>query len=289
MALRFALCNEIYAEAPPQRRDLREVCRSVQAIGYEGIELAPHTLAEDATQLTAAQRADLRDAMSGAGLQFVGLHWLLVSPPGMHATTADESVRRRTWDYVRRAITLCTDLARDNHPDAPKPVMVFGSPKQRSSADGKSAKEAAETMRDKLARLASDAQDAGVLLLMEAIPSHDTDVITTLREAVALVEQVNRPAVQTMFDVHNTADETEDHGELVRRYARHIRHVHVNERDGREPGMDSYDFEGLLAVLESVKYRGWVSVEAFDFSRPADEIARRAWARLHAARTAVSA
>ena len=37
-----------------------------------------------------------------------------------------------------------------------------------------------------------------------------------------------------MFDTHNAEDETESHTELVKRYFRHIAHVHVNEMD--EPG-----------------------------------------------------
>ncbi len=229
------------------------------------------------------ERAAIRRAIGDAGLQFVGLHWLLVSPPGLHVTTEDEAVRRRTWDYVRRAIALCADFARGNNADAPKPVMVFGSPKQRSSGEGRTAAKAAEVMRLEMAAMADDAQQAGVVLLMEAIPSHDTDVVTTLQQAVSLVQEVDSPAVQTMFDVHNTADERDEHSDLIRRYARYIRHVHVNEMDGREPGMGSYPFERLLADLETIGYNGWVSVEAFDFSRPAEEIATRAFQRLQSA------
>lgn len=256
------------------------VCAAVRRIGYEGIELAPHTLAEDATLLGGGERAEIRRAICDAGLEFVGLHWLLLSPASLHVTTPDEAVRGRTWDYVRRAIALCADLARDNSAGAPQPVMVFGSPKQRSSNQGRTAAQAADVMRLEMSHVADDARQAGVLLLMEAIPSHDTDVVTTLQEAVSLVQQVNSPAVQTMFDVHNTADEQEDHGDLVRRYARYIRHVHVNEMDGREPGMGDYPFERLLADLDGIGYNGWVSVEAFDFSRPAEEIAGLALRRL---------
>jgi sugar phosphate isomerase/epimerase len=40
--------------------------------------------------------------------------------------------------------------------------------------------------------------------------------------------------------------------------------------------MGSYDFGALLSVLAELHYLGWVSVEAFDFTRPPVEIARRA-------------
>jgi D-psicose/D-tagatose/L-ribulose 3-epimerase len=270
---RFAICNEIY-----QGRPLDKVCRSARSLGYAGVELAPHTLAEDATQLISDDRALIRRQFSDAGADFVGLHWLLVSPPGLHITASDRAIRRRSWDYVHRAIQLCSELAQSNHnKDA---VIVMGSPKQRSTQDGTAAEEGVAIWAEELAAAAPHAQAGGVTLLVEAIPSAETNVVNTLAEAVALVREVNSSAVQTMFDVHNAADESMAHAELLRTYASYIRHVHVNEVDGQEPGRGSYDFEALLGVLDELKYSGWVSVEAFDFTRPPEEIAQRAINRL---------
>jgi sugar phosphate isomerase/epimerase len=75
-----------------------------------------------------------------------------------------------------------------------------------------------------------------------------------------------------MFDSHNAVNETEPHEALVRRYISYIEHVHVNETDGREPGTGDYDFGTLLATLDELQFRGWVSLEAFDFSRGAETI-----------------
>src|ERR1700761_3963023 len=97
--LRFAICNEIFGLEP-----FDQVCKQVHELGYSGIELAPHTLREDATTLTQSERRDLCSQMREAELDFVGLHWLLVSPPGLHITTSDPTVRTRTWEYVHRAI-----------------------------------------------------------------------------------------------------------------------------------------------------------------------------------------
>jgi sugar phosphate isomerase/epimerase len=208
------------------------------------------------------------------GLEFVGLHWLLTSPAGLHATARDEAVRRRTWEYIGRLIDLCADLSGCR--SERNGVMVFGSPKQRSTADGMSVKEAVDIFTHEIAHLAPHAECCGVTILVEALPSDQTDVINHLSEAVAIVRQICSPAVQTMFDTHNTADETEPHPELLKRYFSHIRHVHVNEMNGQEPGMGDYDFATLLKTLSELHYSGWISVEAFDFSRDPDEIAKRA-------------
>jgi sugar phosphate isomerase/epimerase len=78
-----------------------------------------------------------------------------------------------------------------------------------------------------------------------------------------------------MFDTHNAVKEKDSHPELIRRYAPYIQHVHVNEMDGREPGTGDYDFQSLLAALSAAKYAGWVSLEAFDFSRDSRQVAEQ--------------
>jgi D-psicose/D-tagatose/L-ribulose 3-epimerase len=278
---RFAICNEIFGETP-----FPTVCEQVSEFGYQGLEVAPHTLAEDATTLTAEQRIELSQQMEDAGLQFVGLHWLLVSPPGLHITTADEALRRKSWDYVHRAIDLCADLAGERSPE--KGVIVFGSPKQRSTEGKMTPRQAIDTFTHELAHAAPHAETRGVTLLLEALSPRQTDVVNCLGDAVAIIRQIGSPAVQTMFDVHNAIDEKDSHSELVRRFFPHIRHVHVNELDGEEPGRGDYDFPQLLGALNDLGYRGWVSVEAFDFSRDPGEIAGGAITRLKASESALA-
>src|SRR5947208_7136329 len=91
---RFAICNEIFGNTP-----FEQICKTVRNLGYEGLEIAPFTLAEDAGSISDEKRAELRKAMGDEGLEFVGLHWLTASPPGLHMTTRDEPTRTRTWQY----------------------------------------------------------------------------------------------------------------------------------------------------------------------------------------------
>jgi len=208
----------------------------MKQLGYEGIEIAPFTLAESPRQVSKSDRQEYRRIMAEEGLSFVGLHWLMVSPEGLHVTTGDLEQRARSWQHIHDLIDLCADLGQHG-------VMVFGSPKQRSTVGGMSPQEAVAVFTAELAKVAPHAQEKGVRILVEALPSDQSDVINTLQQAASIVEQINNPAVQTMFDTHNAADETEPHMDLVSRYFRHIAHVHVNEMDGREPGTGDYDFE----------------------------------------------
>jgi D-psicose/D-tagatose/L-ribulose 3-epimerase len=258
---RHAICNEIYEQRP-----FREVCRSIRRTGYSGIEIAPFTLAEKPAHLSAGARTEYRDMLESEGLAFVGLHWLMVSPPGLHVSTADQTLRERSWRHIAELIDLCADLGESG-------VMVFGSPKQRCTLPGLSREDAMANYIDGLAGVAPRAQERGVTILVEALPLNQCDVINSLAEAVCIVRQIDSPAVRTMFDTHNAVEETEPHAELVDRYFDLIRHVHVNEMDGRHPGTGSYDFKPVLETLARRNYAGWVSLEAFDFKPGAETIA----------------
>jgi sugar phosphate isomerase/epimerase len=269
---RHSICNELY-----EKRPFALACQSIRQAGYTGIEIAPFTLAEDAGAIPPLRRREIRSAIEEAGLQFVGLHWLLAAPPGLHVTTPDLALRTRSWEYLRQLVDLCADLGNDG-------VMVVGSPKQRSSTGGLARHDATRNFVDGLATLAPHALARGVTLLVEAIPADQAnDVVNTLDEAAAVVGEISSPAVQSMFDCHNTADESAPHALLLERHFDLIRHVHLNELDGRHPGTGSYDFQPLLEVLARRGYTGWLSLEVFDFRAGADLIARESLR--HLART----
>jgi len=258
---RQAICNEVY-----EKRPFKDVCVSIRQIGYDGIEIAPFTLAEKPSDVTAPQRREYRTAIEAAGLGYVGLHWLMMSPKGLHVTTPDRELRAASWRHVDDLIDLCADLGDSG-------VMVFGSPFQRGTTGGIDRDEAARNYVEGLAGVAPHAASRGVTILVEALPKNQCDVINSLDEAVAIVRQIDSPAVRTMFDTHNAVDETQPHASLVDRYFDLIRHIHINEMDGRHPGTGNYDFKPLLEVLIRRGYQGWVSLEAFDFKPGPEKIA----------------
>lgn len=258
---KLSLCNEVF-----QSGSFADAAKVMRKAGYDGVEIAPFTLAEDASRITAAERRQYRGIIQSEGLRFVGLHWLLVGPKDVHVTTPDRAVRDRSWEYVRSLVDLCADFGPDG-------VMVFGSPKQRSATGGLSPAEATRNFTDGLAKLAPHAAMRGVRILVEALPKIQSDIVCTLAEAVRVVHEVGSPAVRTMFDTHNTNDETEPHAALVEKYFDLIHHVHVNEMDGRYPGAGNYDFKPVLEVLQRRDFQGWVSAEVFDFKPGAEIIA----------------
>jgi sugar phosphate isomerase/epimerase len=260
-SFRHSMCNEAF-----RKRPFAETVKAIRRTGYRGIEIAPFTLAESPAAISATERREFRGAMAAEGLAFVGLHWLMMSPAGLHVTTPDSALRQKSWDHIRRLIDLCADLGPDG-------VMVFGSPQQRSSTGGIGREQATRHFVDGLKSIAPHAESRAVTVLVEALPIAQSDVVQSLAEAAAIVEEISSPAIRTMFDVHNAVDEREPHAALIDRYFDLIRHVHVNELDGRHCGTGDYDFAPMLEVLVRRGYTGWISLEAFDFSYGGERIA----------------
>ncbi|MBP1718337.1 MAG: hypothetical protein H6Q43_1775 [Deltaproteobacteria bacterium] len=257
VGFKYAFCNESM-----QGMSWSEQCNLVARSGYRGIEIAPFSLVnESVEELTSGRRREMLRAMKNAGLECAGLHWLLSSPPpGLHVTTPDRETRKRSWAYLEKLIDFCGDLE--------GPVMVFGSPKGRSAAAGQSVAEAKKYLADGLAGIADHARRRRIKILIESLGHNQTDVVNTLSEAVEILAHIDHPAIQTMFDFHNTFDETEPFPVLIDRYFLHIHHVHVQEMDGRYVGSGkaATDFAAAFQRLKDRNFAKWISVEVFDFS-----------------------
>jgi D-psicose/D-tagatose/L-ribulose 3-epimerase len=272
LPFRYSICNEIF-----EKKEFRESCKLARAMGYTGLEISPFTLADNAADITAGRRKELRDILHSEGLQFVGLHWLLVTPTWLHITTPDKELRTKSWDYFRLLIDLCGDLREGQVEPA---VMVLGSPKQRGTKDGSTIPDAIDRLVEGLTSVADQAHERKCVIAMETLDHSQTDVDNTLAETAEIVRRVNKPAIQTMFDFHNTPDEKDPPEVLVERYFPLIRHVHINEMDGRWPGSGHSNYVPLLRALKHRSYRGWISLEVFDFKAGAENIGRASIAYL---------
>src|SRR6185295_9613790 len=139
------------------------------------------------TDVSAARRADIRRQAEDAGLEIVGLHWLLAKTVGLHLTSPDTGVRARTRDYLIALAEGCRDLGGT--------IMVFGSPKQRSLLPGVSAEQARDWAVETFRQVAPALADCGVRLSVEPLAPVETDFITTCAAADEIVRRVDHPSV----------------------------------------------------------------------------------------------
>ena len=268
---RYAYCNETLAPG----RTFREQCDLVASLGYEGVEVAPFTLAGAPADLSPADRDRLRDDAAAAGVTVVGLHWLLARTEGFHLTGADPAVRAATADRLTELTELCADLGGS--------VLVLGSPQQRNRGD-MPFETAAGHAAEVLSRVAPALEARGVTLALEPLAPNETDFLNTCAEAVALCDRVGSGRVRLHQDVKAMlGGESEPPAALIREFADRTAHFHANDANLLGPGMGETDFRPILEALRETNYAGWVSVEVFADGPGPVETARRSLAGLRAA------
>ena len=260
--MRFAICNELFESWAFDR-----VCRFVKSVGYDGLELAPFTLAPLITDFDAGRRRELRRQAADAGVEIIGLHWLLARTEGFYLTSPEAGVRARTADYLVALAEAAFDLGGD--------LMVFGSPKQRSLLPGTSEEQAFDYAVDTFRRAMPGVDGHGVRICMEPLAPVETDFINTCAEGARLVDAVDHPAFVLHLDVKAMSSEATPVPDLIRQYIGRTGLFHANDPNMRGPGFGDTDFRPIFEALEESGYDGWVSVEVFDYKPDPETIARQ--------------
>jgi sugar phosphate isomerase/epimerase len=268
--IRLGICNELF-----EGWDLGDTCRLIKDLGYDGVEIAPFTLAPLITNLTPAWRRELKTIIADAGIETIGLHWLLAKTEGFHLNTRDEKVRRATGDYLIALAEAVRDLGGS--------LLVLGSPKQRDLLPGVTYDEAVGYTVEVFTKIMPAIAAAGVELCLEPLAPSETNFLNTCAQAMDVIRQVGDPHLKLHMDVKAQSSETGTIvPSLIHQYGRAAGHFHAQDTNLRGPGMGAVDFGPIMKALVDSGYDRWVSVEVFDFSPGAEETARQSIACLKA-------
>jgi sugar phosphate isomerase/epimerase len=251
--MRLAICNETFQDWP-----FEQAFRYAAQLGYEGLEIAPFTLNTDARAISPQQRSEVRRLAEAAGLEIIGLHWLLAKTSGYYLTTPDAVVRQRTAEYLGVLAELCRDLGGQ--------VMVLGSPQQRNLLPGVTHEQAMELAADCIRRAMPALEECGVTLAVEPLGPKDGNFLMTAQAGRQLCERVGSAHCRLHLDCKAMASEAKPIPQLLRENADIMVHFHANDPNMRGPGMGDLDFVPIFEALAEIDYRGWVSVEVFDYA-----------------------
>ena len=251
--MKFAICNETFTDWP-----FEKAFAFAAECGYTGIEIAPFTIADYATDITARRRAEVRRQADEAGLEVTGLHWLLAKTEGFYLTSPDAETRHKTAEYFGELARLCADFGGK--------VIVLGSPQQRNLLPGVTHDQATEHAADVIRMALPVLEETGVTLALEPLGPEEGDFMRTADKAVALAEMIASPRVRLHLDVKAMSTESKPITDIIRDNHALLAHFHANDPNRQGPGFGEVDFMPILQTLGEVDYGGWVSVEVFDYT-----------------------
>jgi sugar phosphate isomerase/epimerase len=263
-AVKFAICNEIF-----EGWKIEDAMSFARRTGYDGIEIAPFTLAGSVNEISVDERRRLREMAQRIGIEISGIHWVLVKTEGLHLTSSDSAVRNRTSDYFCSLVDFCADIGGR--------YIVVGSPKQRNILEGLTYDQAWRWATDVFRASVKRAGERNITICLEPLAPSETNFINTAEEAIRFVQQFNSPHFKIILDVKAMCSETKTIPRIINDSSPHFAHFHANDRNLKGPGFGDVDFVPIASALKSVGYNDYVSVEVFDFTEGPEVIASKSY------------
>ncbi len=262
--IKISICNELFVGWPINR-----VFEYAAQLGYDGVEIAPYTLARSVTEIPPKERRAIRHAAEKSGIEIVGLHWLLAEPEGLYINHPDEMIRIETQEYIEALIHFCADIGGR--------ILVHGSPHQRTVQQGWDFQESWNFAKETFKVCLKTAQKRNVLYCIEPLAHMNTNFINTVAEGIQFVREIRHPHFKMVFDCRSASAEEKSASEALLRTldSGYLRHIHVNDANGRGPGFGDTAFAPVLKILIKHNYKGYISVEVLDFSPDPQTVASR--------------
>jgi len=262
--MKISICNEVFEGWP-----IEKVFEYAAEVGYDGVEIAPYTLADSVTQISPERRKAIRQAAEKCGIEIVGLHWLLRKPEGLSINHPDEIIRIRTQEYMEALIHLCADIGGK--------LLLHGSPHQRTIKEGWDPILAWEHAKETFKCCLDTAQKRDVFYCIEPLTRTNTNFINTIEDGLRFVREVRHPHFKLMFDCRSASENEPWVVDALLRAIEStmLRHVHVNDANGRGPGFGQTEFVPILRTLVENNYQGYISVEVFSFDPDPRTVASR--------------
>jgi D-psicose/D-tagatose/L-ribulose 3-epimerase len=239
------------------------VLASLKEFGYDGVEIPIFQM--DAQSFTA-----LGERLDGLGLERTAV---TVSTGEANPISPDAAIRKAAVTRLKQAVDMCqacgaTHLAGPFHSAIGE--FTGKGPTRDEWSRGK----------DVLAAVAEHARDAGVMLALEYLNRFECYFLNCAAETAHFVREVNHPNLRMMYDTFHANIEEKDVAQAIRECAAETVHVHISENDRSTPGEGHVDWDTTFRTLKSVKYDGWLMVEAFGLALPDLAAATKIWRRM---------
>lgn len=104
---------------------------------------------------------------------------------------------------------------------------------------------------------------SNVVFAVEAINRFECYLCNTMTQLHKLIKLTDHPNIKPMFDSHHANIEEKNFSQAINTLDGTLVHVHISENDRGTPGDGHIRWEHIFSTLSEVKYKGWLTIEAF--------------------------
>jgi D-psicose/D-tagatose/L-ribulose 3-epimerase len=255
MSMRFGASTFIWA-SPFSNKTLDLVNRA-KDFGFDIIEIC---VEDPSTIDTAAIRGRMEKV--GIAATVCGAFG-----PDRDLSSDDESVRENGIAYINR----CSQIAEALGANVVVGPMYSAVGRTRMAELAERAAQRALAARS-IRRAADDAAKRGVRLAIEPLNRFETDLVNTVDQGVALLDEIERENVGLLLDTFHMNIEEKDIPDALRRAKGRLFEFHACSSDRGTPGEDHLPWPEIVKALTDIGYADAVVIEAF--TREIKEIAR---------------
>ena len=134
--------------------------------------------------------------------------------------------------------------------------------------------------KETLSKAADHAQANNVTLVVEYLNRCECYFLTNAADDARVCREVNHPNLKMMYDTFHANIEEKNLAAAMQSCWDQVVHVHISENDRSTPGEGHVDWETTFQMLKTLKYDGWLMVEAFGLALPALAAATKVWRRM---------
>ena len=227
--------------------DVAAGCEKAATLGFDAVELfAPSADAITALPLTDLLRQyNLQLAAVGTGAGMV--------KHGLHLCDADAERRSKACDFIRSIIDAGA---------AHSAPAIIGSMQGKWDAVTDKAT-ALSYLRESLNTLGEHAKTRGLPLIYEPLNRYETNLATTMKQGVELLETLDMDNVVLLADLFHMNIEEANIADGLRDGGRHIGHVHFVDSNRQAAGRGHMDYGPVAQALTEIGYDGYACAEAF--------------------------
>ena len=154
---------------------------------------------------------------------------------------------------VRQAVEYATALG------CPRLNCLAGIPPVTLSQQEKQ-----DTLVSNVRYAAEEAQQAGIMLLVEALNSQDMPgfCLSGTRQMLELLKAVDHPNLYMQYDIYHMQIMEGNLTRTIGQNIERIAHMQLADVPGRhEPGTGEINFENLFRAIDEMGYQGWIGCE----------------------------